>query len=170
MNFDKVLPDASKGIEKLYWTLILDDDWIQSGIWYVFDKKVNVLFTSNSLAWKTDEELIASADGVLSSGVESIPDGTEEPTETVFGLPSTWVVEGSIKEGYLEKIKIICERLSLKPAGFVVVGEAVAHFLKSKDEASLSANIIYIGSHSIEISTYAEGQSIKTETTSSTCI
>lgn len=162
MEVGSLFPKNSKN-ENIYWSLIIDDDWIQVGLWQVWDGRVNLLFTSESLAWKTDEELLTGADSLLSAAVEFIPSDATEPKEVVFGIPASWAMDGDVKEGYVVKIKLICQELKLTPLGFVVVNEAIAHSLKATEGEPFSGILMGVSPRFFEVTYYKNGEIVDTE-------
>jgi len=147
---------------ELFWSLIIEDGWVQAGIWYIAFEKANILSISPGAAWETDSEMLGAADAALSSSVQKLPEEYKEPSKTVFGVPGSWVAGGEIKEEYLAKIKHICNELSLTPVGFVVIAEAVAHFFKSEEGAPLNAVVVGLGAQVLEISIFKLGSLVGT--------
>ncbi|HJY98528.1 MAG TPA: baseplate J/gp47 family protein [Patescibacteria group bacterium] len=156
MNLKDFLASREKPPE-LYWSLVLEPGWVQSGIWYMEGDTAEVISVSPGAAWETEEELIGAADAALSSSAQKLPEEYAEPSKTVFGVPSAWVKGGDIQAEYLEKIKKICSELSLTPVGFVVLPEAIAHLYKSKEGVPLSALIVGLGKEFLEISVFNMG-------------
>lgn len=161
MNLKDFLTNRDSPPE-LYWSLVLEEGWVQAGIWYIGDSKAEVVSIGPGAAWETDDELTSAADAALSSAVQKLPEENEEPSKTVFGVPSSWVKGGEIAEEYLNKIKKICADLSLVPVGFVVLPEAIAHLYKSDEGAPVSAIILGLGKDSLEISVFKLGTLVGT--------
>ncbi|MGA2910382.1 MAG: baseplate J/gp47 family protein [Candidatus Microgenomates bacterium] len=147
---------------ELYWSLVIEEDWIQAGIWYIGETAAEVISVSSGAAWSTDEELLGAADAALSSAVQKLPEDYKEPNKTVFGVSASWVKGGEIKEEYLSKIKKLCAELSLVPVGFVVLPEAIAHLYKSEEGAPLSAVVLKLGEEYLEISVFKLGNLVGT--------
>jgi hypothetical protein len=156
MDFKNFLSGESKKKE-LYWALVLEASLVQAGIWEITNDKAEVTAISPATPWETDEELIGAADTALSAAIQTLPEETTEPSKTVFGVPSSWVSDGQIKEEYLEKIKNICSELSLEPSGFVVLPEAVAHLTKSEEGTPLNAVVLGVGKDSLEVAVFKLG-------------
>lgn len=161
MNLKDFLATRDKPPE-LFWSLILEPGWVQAGIWYIEDGKAEVIGVSPGASWEVDSELIGAADTALSSSIQNLPENYSEPSKTVFGVPTSWVKEGEIKEEYLEKIKKVCTDLSLSPVGFVVLPEAIAHFYKSQEGSPLSAIVVGLGKDSLEITVFKLGNLVGT--------
>ena len=142
---------------ELFWSLIIEPGWVQAGIWYIGPTAANVIGVGPGAAWETEEELLGATDAALSSSIAKLPEEYKEPNKTVFGVPSSWVTGGEIKEEYISKIKNICTELSLTPVGFVVLNEAIAHLFKSEEGVPLNAVVVGLGSQFLEISIFKLG-------------
>jgi len=157
MALKDYLPSQKDTPMDFYWSLIIEPGWVQAGIWKIEEDKTKVLSVSPSSAWKTDEELSEAADSALSAAVQDLPDDAPEPSKTVFGVSPTWVSDGSILPEFIEKIKNVSSKLSLTPAGFVVMPEAIAHHVKSKEGSPLNSVVVGVGGESIEVSLFLLG-------------
>lgn len=156
MDIKKFLPD--KDAEREYfWSLVIEPGWVQAGIWQIESDKAKVVFSSPPFTWETDEELVQSADDALSAAIQGFPEENIEPTKSVFGVSASWVEEGNITPQYLEKIKKLCSELSLTPIGFVVLPEAIAHYIKSEEGGPLTAVVLGVYSQVIELSLFRLG-------------
>lgn len=164
MDFKKFLPNQEKDQHEYYWSLIIEPNWVQAGIWRIDRDQTQVLFTSSPVAWATEEELVSSADAALSSAIQHFPEDLQEPSKTVFAVVSSWVAEGQIKPEFLEKIKKICSELSLTPVGFVVLSEAISHFVKTEEGSPLNAVVAGLYKENIEISVFKLGNLLGTTT------
>jgi len=158
MDLKKYLPgkEGNEAYESL-WTLVIEPGWVQAGIWRIEGDKAQVMFAGTPVAWELEEDLINAVDSALSHAISNFPEDLKEPSKTVFGVVSSWVEEGEIKEEYIEKVKKICTELSLKPVGFVVLAEAVAHLVKMEEGSPLSAVVLGVYKDNIEISVFRLG-------------
>jgi len=161
MNLKDFLTSRDKPPE-LYWSLVIEEGWVQAGIWYIADSVSEVVSVSPGAKWEVEEELIGAVDAALSSSIQKLPENYEEPSKTVFGVPSSWTKNGEIAEEFLGKIKKICTELSLTPVGFVVLPEAIAHLYKSEEGSPVSAIILGLDDKSLEISVFKLGNLIGT--------
>ncbi|TEU02731.1 hypothetical protein E3I18_00475 [Candidatus Woesebacteria bacterium] len=148
--------------KEYYWALVLESDWVQVGIWKVKEEKAEVISVSPATPWGEDEELVSAADAALTSAIQNLTEDVSEPSKTVFGVSSTWVSKGQIKPEYLEKLKGLCSKLSLEPAGFVILPEAIAHFFKSEEGSPLSAVVLGVGNENLEVSVFRLGTLVGT--------
>ncbi|MEK7188312.1 MAG: hypothetical protein AAB685_00485 [Patescibacteria group bacterium] len=131
-------------MEEHYWSLIIEEGWVQAAIWKVDQetKKAILVAKSNSTAWADREELVNASDTALSVVLQNMPAEFQEPAKTVFGVPPSWVSEGQITKEHIVDFKEICSKLDLVPTGFVVLPEAIAHYYKIKDGTPLNAVIV----------------------------
>lgn len=152
MNIKNFLSTKEKDDQsEYYWSLIIEPNWVQAGIWKVDSGEARVVTVSKPNAWDLDDELVTAADTSLSAAIQSIPEDINDPEKTVFGVFSSWVDKGQIKSEYLHIIKKLCSELSLKPAGFVVLSEAITHYLKSLEGAPVTAVMIGVMEEELEI-------------------
>src|SRR3989344_4737806 len=157
MDLKNFLPNREKAHDEYFWSLIIEPGWVQSGVWRIKENKVQIINIGPSTAWGLDEELVGAVDACLSSAIQDFPEDIGEPQKTVFGVNSSWVTEGQIKEEYLVKIKKICSELSLTPVGFVVLPEAIANYFKSEDGVPLNAIVLGISKDTLELSLFRLG-------------
>ncbi len=147
-----------KEVEEKYWSVVIEPDWVQSGIWIAQDGKVEVLSFSKPLPWSGEENLVDVVDSSLSVSVGNLAEDDLEISKTVFGLSSSWVTpDGGIKQEYQDLIKNVCQELSLKPVGFVVLSEALAFYFKSEEKVPLNAIIVGLGEKNVSVSLFIEG-------------
>lgn len=147
--------------KEYYWSLVLEPGWVQAGIWTVSDKQAEIVSSSKALAWsETDEELIHGVDQVLTEAIQEFPEEETEPSKTVFGVPPSWVSEGTIKKEYLDKIRKICSKLSLTPSGFVVLSESIAHEVKVEEGSPLTGIVIGVSKGFLDITMFKLGNLI----------
>lgn len=158
MNLKDFLANRDTKEKDFFWALVMESGWLQAGIWNIEESKAHVVSVSPPIAWETDEDLIGAVDAALSATVQSLPDDFREPSKTVFGVPASWVDAGQIKDKHLNKIKDICRELELEPSGFVVLPEAIAHFVKSEEGAPLSAVVVEIGKDYLEVAVFKMGK------------
>lgn len=153
---------GEKKVKDLYWAIVLEQGWIQAGVWEITDGKAEVISVSPVTPWETDSEVVGASDAALSSAIQLLPEGTGEPSKTVFGVPPSWVDKGQIKEEYLQIIKKICTELSIEPSGFVVLSEAISHLIKVEEGSAVNAIIAGFGKDSLELSVFKLGNLVGT--------
>lgn len=158
MDFKSFLPGNNSSTPKeLFWSLVLEPTWVQAGIWEIVDSKARIISISPVTHWETQEEFIDKIDTALSSAIQQLPQDIAEPSKTIFGVVSSWVEEGQIKPEYLQRIKLVCEKLALVPQGFVILPEAIAHLIKSEEGSPVNAIILGVTDQEIEMSVFRLG-------------
>ncbi|MCH7640625.1 hypothetical protein IID22_00280 [Patescibacteria group bacterium] len=158
MALKDILKGKSEDKKEYFWALTIEPGWVQAGVWRVHDGKTQIVSTSPPAPWELEEELIEAVDTALSASIKDFPEEAEEPNKAVFGVVGSWVSQGDIKQEYLEKIKKICSKLTLTPLGFVVLPEAIAHYVKSEEGSPISAVVLGISKNDIEISVFRLGK------------
>jgi len=162
MDLKDLLGGKEGKSKDLYWAVVIEQGWIQAGIWEVVENKAEVISVSPVTPWETDSEIVGASDAALSSAIQLLPEGIKEPSKTVFGVPPSWVDKGQIKDEYLKKIKNICTELSLEPSGFVVLSEAITHLIKAEEGSPVNAIVAGFGKESLELSIFRLGNLIGT--------
>ncbi len=117
---------------------------------------------SASLERASDEMLLDCADKAISLAEESLPDGIQTH-KTVFGVKETWVEDTHISKDYLSRLKTISDQLDLKPIGFLVFPEAIAHLLQKEEGAPVSAILVESGEKQLTITMLRAGRIIGTK-------
>lgn len=138
-----------------YWSLLIEPEWISSAVWEVENGKVKVISKSPPTRWESD--LLNSVDISLSACMQNLPDETPDPSKTVFGVPSSWIDGGNIKSEHLEELKKICDSLLLVPSGFVVLSEAISHYVKYEEESPLTGIVLGVSDQNLELSIFNLG-------------
>lgn len=136
-----------------YFALEIGLDFIKSAIFAIIENQVKVLSLGNVERWESEEELIEAVDAGLSSAAEKLPIEGEvkEPDKVVFGLPFNWVEGEKIVDDRLKLLKKLSEKLDLKPAGFVVIDEAIVHHLKTTEGIPPTAILVHLGMQKISV-------------------
>lgn len=151
---------ARQNPPELFWSLLIEEGSVQGGIWNINGETSEVLGIGSNVPYESENELSEAVDTALSSTIQKLPEDYPEPTKTVFGVSSSWVTGGEIKDEHLAKIKAICTELTLTPVGFVVIPEAIAHLYKADEDAPLSGIVVGLGKDNLEISVFKMGNLI----------
>jgi len=145
-----------------YWSLIIEPNWLSAAIWTMEDASIRVMSMSTPFGWGSVDELVEAANNALSEAIEGYPEDAPEPDQAVFGVSPSWVTEGNIKPEYLDYIRQICAKLSLKPSGFVVLPEAIAHHIKVDEGSPLTGIIIGVRADSLDLTIFRLGNLVGT--------
>lgn len=162
MELPNIFKKQDEEKPETYWSLTIDKSWVEAGVWCVKKDEVIVLATGTSSTWQEGdlESLVSAADSSMSSAATQISKGEEEPEKVVFGLHQSWLIEGDIKSERLDLLKKISQELELKPAGFVVLNEALSFYLKSQEGVLLNALLVGLGEDSVDLTLVQGGKII----------
>lgn len=152
--------------EDIFVSFIIGKNWIQAGLWQIREGRGELLTSGTTDAWEDSDSFIQAADDSLSSAMGSRPDLPEEVKSVVFGLPSFWLDDGNIKQERLGDLRSLCEKLDLKPAGFVVVPEAIIHFLTSEEGSPASCILVGIEEEELDVMLVKGGKILNSQTVS----
>lgn len=135
---------------------------VWAAVWQTEEEKVKIVSFGSKERWngKNLERLTAAGDTSLASALENLP---EEPNKVVFGLPETWVSKNKIVPSRLADLKSLCQKLDLKPLGFVVTTEAIIQYLKILEGTPLSAILIHVGKEEISLTLVEMGKNLGTQ-------
>ena len=147
-----------------FWSLVIGKTWVQAAIWRVVGEAAEVVSEGSTANWQdgNDESLLEAADGSLSAAAAAIGDDVSEPNKVVFGLSPSWIQEGTIVQERLGILKKLSNELELTPAGFVVIPEAITHYLKSKEGAPLNAILVGLAEDAIDVTLVQNGRGLGT--------
>lgn len=143
--------------DQYYWSLSIEPGLCQAAIWTIEEQTTKVLAIGPSVKWSEPADLVEAADATLSSTVSSLNDDSVEPSRVVFGVSASWVEQGQIKKEHLDHLRQLCNSLSLTPTGFVVLPEAVAHWVKNEEGAPANAVVIGVADTSVDVSIFKLG-------------
>jgi len=128
----KLKPD--KELPKPFLALELTDDLVQAAVWQVENKVTEVVSLGIPVEWDSaddnEDKLTQAVDATISSAIEGLP---QEPSEVIFGLPTSWTTKDGIDPAKLKIIKLVSKELELKPLGFVVVIDSLIRYLKMQE-------------------------------------
>lgn len=108
-------------------------------------------------------DLLAALDKTISRAEESLPPKIQTE-KTIFGVKDDWVEGKKIKKEHLDTLKMLSKSLGLKPIGFIVISEAIAHQIQTEEGAPLSAIITEIGKYSLTLTLFRAGKLMETKT------
>lgn len=162
MDLPHLFSSAQQGkiTRRLFFALDIGEEVITAGLWSVQDGNVSMLKTSSPIEWEGENpsDVIEAADVALEElGQE------DKINEVMFGLPSSWVPNGGISEDKKKVLKELCEKLMVKPVGYVVTTEALNRFLCEQEGGPLNAIFIEYTSTSLTISLVKAGKIERTE-------
>lgn len=152
-----------------YLALLLRDEKVNAVIFEELLGKIRVVgeheeeFTDTIEASSLDEWLEV-LDKAISQAESTLPQNIETQ-KTIFGVKEDWVEGKQIKREYLARLKKVSDELGLTPIGFLVIAEAIAHFLGKEEGVPVSAILVEVGKKKIAVSLLRAGRVIETKRT-----
>jgi len=141
----------------------ISQETVKTAIWQVVNRKTHVISTGTVEEWKgnTPEDLLTAVDVSLSKSLEPVD---PEPNEVIFGLPESWIKQDAIVDTKKPFLKILAQKLELKPVGFVVSTEALAHYLKEQEGGPPTAILLYLTETEVAVTLVRLGKIVGTQT------
>lgn len=130
----------------------IDTEFVKTAVWAVHNQLTEIVAIGSTSEWDgTSTELLVEAiDNSLTIALEKLP-AKKEPNKVIFGLPETWASTESVVAPRLADLKTICEKLALKPLGFVVTTEAITHYLRAKEGTPLTGILLRVSTSEVAI-------------------
>jgi hypothetical protein len=135
---------------------------VKSAVWQVSGSQTDIVSTGSVQIWYTEtlEDILTAIDTSLADATAGLED---EPNEVIFGLPENWVEKQSIAPTKKDIIKAICQKLDLKPVGFVVTTEALVQYLKESEGGPPSGILIFLAKEEIAVTLIYLGKILGTQ-------
>lgn len=146
---------------ELYLSLVISEKKVKSGIWSLSEEGGQVLSFGTTENWggESAEELIVVADTSIAAAVSKLPEVSgKQPAKTILGLPENWVEGSSLKNEKSKILQNVCKKLLLRPSGFVVTSEAIAHYLKKEKGGLPSVILVALEDTEIIVSLVVQGK------------
>jgi hypothetical protein len=149
---------SSEEKKEYFLALEIGAKYVWVAAWQV-EEEIKIVSLGSRERWdgKTLPSLTAGCDASLASALEKIP---EEPSKVVFGLPETWVSGNQIVGPRKVDLKALCQKLDLKPLGFVVTTEAIIEYLKIVEGTPVSAILVHVDKEEVLLSLIKAGKRI----------
>lgn len=156
-----LLPSHPAESEKKEYSFALSigPELVKGVLWTVQKGEVQISSHFHERHWSNPDELVRGADEILTATIEELDLGQEEePTRVIFGLPFNWVEGDKILPQNLSILRKLCQDLSLKPAGFVVITEAIVKYLKTLEGLPPNVILVNVSPKEIDLSLIRAGQ------------
>lgn len=157
--FKKIQQPSLTPAEEHYLAVLIEDNFVKTALWTLTNQGVvEVVRIGEKIFFETDEELVEAVDRSLSPHFAD-----KEFRKVIFGVPSSWLLEGQLKEEKLEVLKKICREMELSAIGFVFNTEALLYYFKIKEGIPLTAILVSFGPKKLVFSLVKLGKIIKIE-------
>ncbi len=150
--------------KEYFFALEIDIQRVKSAVWTIEGDQSKLMSLGESAYWEKESELLECVDNSLSSAIEKLSPQLEikEPEKVIFGLSSDWIEQNKILPEKIEILKKISQKMELNPLGFIVVPEAIVHWLKKLEGVPLNAVLIGLSKKKITVSLIEQGKVIQT--------
>lgn len=119
---------------------------------------------SKAAVWENAPDIvvkkIASSD-TPTKAIEEVSVEFQDLSKVVFGLPADYVADNKIKASHLPELKRIAADAHLTPIGFVVIPEAVAHYLEKETNTPQTCILLGVEDHKLTFSLFRIGKCVK---------
>lgn len=159
---DIFTPKNKEENAKLFLAVEIHESLIKSAVWQVKDETTSVVSLGSFEMWDSQETLINGIDSSLTEAVKGL---NQEPTEVIFGLPNSWLIEDGAKIHPTKKgvIGKILKELNLKPLGMVNIADAIIAHLKTQEGVPPTAILLEIYPLKVVVSLVTTGKIVATE-------
>ncbi len=162
------LPKFKKVINKEYYlVLILRQDFVDAVVFEEEKNNVNIIGThseyfSKSLEEADTEEFLEVLDKAISQAESPLPENIQTQ-KTIFGVIDSWAENNQIKKEHLIKLKKACSELTIIPIGFLVLSDAIVHFLQKEEGAPVSAILVEVNKKTVSVTLIKNGKIIESK-------
>lgn len=146
---------------ELFLGLVVSERKVKTAIWSLTAEGGKIASFGSVEQWNGEsaEELIVAADASIATAVARLPQVPQKPpSKVLLGLPEHWVEGSAIIRSKLNILQEVCKKLEFKPAGFVVVQEAIAHLLKQEEGGQPGIILVHLEETEIIVSLVAQGK------------
>lgn len=157
---------SKKEKTEYFLSLLLRDEKASAVILEELEGKIHIIgkheeYFSTSVENVPLSEMLEVLDKTISKAEEALPPNLETE-KTVFGVKENWVEDKKIKKEYLLKLKQVSDELHLKPIGFLVIAEAIAHLIQEEEGAPFTGIIAEVGKRAVTLTLFRASKSIET--------
>lgn len=138
-----------------FFSLNINLSQITATVWWLEDHKIKTL-EPVTLSYKSESEIVSRSHLALDQALADLP---FEPKKIIFGVPSSWSQDDSLKPDKLKILKSMASQFSLTPLAFVTSSHALAHLLHQREGVVQTAVLLGLGEH-LEVSVIKSGKII----------
>lgn len=150
--------------KEYFFALEIDVDQVKSAIWTIEGDQSKLMSLGEIVYWGKESELLECVDNSLSSAIERLSPQAEvkEPEKVIFGLSSDWIEQNKILPEKIEILRKISQKMELTPLGFMIIPEAIVHWLKKLEGVPLNAILVSLSKKKITVSLVEQGKVVQT--------
>lgn len=141
-----------------FFSLEVGSGVLQTAIWTVENHKVQVFSVGSYEKYLHTDDFITAADKSLTQSASSLKIDPTQIKRVILGLPASWLEKDHILPEKSKFLKDVCQKLALKPIGFVVTAEAVVRYLHTTEGVPPTAILIGISGADLEVTVVRLGK------------
>ncbi|HQM15631.1 MAG TPA: hypothetical protein PLM16_00265, partial [Candidatus Woesebacteria bacterium] len=153
MGLPNVFSKKKSQSNDLFITLLITSNSVSSVLWRAQGQKISILNQSKARPYQNnDDQLVQCDESLQDLGKES-----EATDQVLFALEPDWASQTEINPDKDARLQELCEDLSLKAVGFVLITEAFnSHLLQ--ENPLLSSLVLYVGASSLYLEVMLQGK------------
>lgn len=145
-----------KEVKEYFLVLCVEEHRISAAVAKIIEDKLTIIGTGES-QWSLLENETEAADIALSTAEKELsPDILIE--KVIFGLPINFLEKEKVKPEYKERLKNICNNLSLSSIGFIEFPQALSIYYEKKEESPPTTIFLFIGNENLTFSLVRVGK------------
>lgn len=131
------------GIEKL-----------TAALWAIEGSQLKILEVASE-EYSSNDEIAPISDKLLDAvlGLREI-----EPQKILFGVPSNWLADDSLKEEYLKLLRGLLKELELSPMAYVATSHSLVHFLEKQNAVPTTAILVGFEKNHLSVTVVRAGK------------
>ncbi len=137
-----------------FFALSIANEKLSCALWTI-EKKQLKIYDCAVEDYSSLDDLISLTDKLLD---KVLGDREIEPQKILFGVPSSWLVDGSLKEEYLKILRRLTKELDLTPMAYVESSLALVHFLENREGVPPTAILIGFEPHHLTVTVVRAGK------------
>lgn len=149
------MPFAKKEeVLEYFFALSIANEKLSCALWTIEKKQLKIYDCAVEDYFSLDG-LISLTDKLLD---KVLGDREIEPQKILFGVPSSWLVDGNLKEEYLKILRKLTKELELTPMAYVESSLALVHFLENREGIPPTAILIGFEPHHLTVTIVRAGK------------
>ncbi|TSC87604.1 MAG: Uncharacterized protein G01um10147_582 [Microgenomates group bacterium Gr01-1014_7] len=121
-----------------FFALNISNEKLSAALWTIEGRSLKILEEA-SQACSSLDDLVPTTDKLLDKvlGIREL-----NVSKILFGVPSSWLTDGNLKEENLKVLRGLVKELELKPLAYVETAHALVHFLEKQDSIPPTAVLV----------------------------
>ncbi len=137
-----------------FFALNISSEKLTCALWTIESKHLKIVQTAVG-TYSTLEDLTATTDKLLDEtlGIKEL-----DPQKILFGVPSSWLADESLKMEKLKVLRELVKELELSPMAYVESSHALIHFLEKTDGVVPTAILVGFETHHLTVTVVRAGK------------